>query len=245
MLLGVNIDHVATLRQTRGTSYPSPIEAASIAEKAGANSITVHLREDRRHIQDLDVYELKENLILPLNLEMAVTKEMLILAKKIKPKFCCLVPEKRMELTTEGGLDVIAQKSKIQDSVEMLKENGVRASLFIDPNEEQIIAASEILAPCIEIHTGNYADTHDNNTKKKELENIKKSINLASSLDLKVNAGHGLNYENVKEIAAISEIQELNIGHSIISRAVIVGLSAAIKEMKALIDNPVINIANI
>ncbi len=237
MLLGVNIDHIATLRQARGTKYPDPINAALITERAGADSITVHLREDRRHIQDRDVLRLKEMLKIPLNLEMAITDEMITFAELVKPKFCCFVPEKRLELTTEGGLDVISQKSKIKESCDRLRAMKIRVSLFVDPDEEQITAASETGAPYIEIHTGKYADSNNDKAQEKELENIIKSTKFASSLGLKVNAGHGLNYDNVRKIAAIAEIKELNIGHSIISHAVVAGLSSAVSEMKQLVDN--------
>tara|TARA_B100001013_G_scaffold311071_1_gene216119 strand:+ start:14 stop:727 length:714 start_codon:yes stop_codon:yes gene_type:complete len=237
MLLGVNIDHIATLRQARGTYYPNLIDAAYIAEEAGADSITIHLREDRRHIQESDVRKLKETLKKPMNLEMAVTGEMLSLAEDIKPKFCCLVPEKRAELTTEGGLDVVAQLSQIKESCIRLGNAGIRVSLFIDADEKQISAAAESFASYIEIHTGHYADANNQEIMKRELASIKKSIKYASSLGLKVNAGHGLNYLNVQKIASIPEIQELNIGHSIISRAVFSGLSQAVKEMKDLINN--------
>lgn len=239
MLLGVNIDHIATLRQARGTQYPDLIHAASIVEDAGADSITIHLREDRRHIQENDVRKLKDSLKKPMNLELALTDEMLLIAEEIRPKFCCFVPEKRAELTTEGGLNVASQLPKIKQSCKRLGEIGIRVSLFIDADEKQINAAAECLAPYIEIHTGHYADANNQKAVEKELDNIRRSIALAVKLGLKVNAGHGLNYENIKNIAAIPEILELNIGHSIISRAVFTGLSGAVKEMKRLIDNPV------
>ena len=239
MLLGVDIDHIATLRQARGTQYPDLIHAASIVEDAGADSITIHLREDRRHIQENDVRKLKDSLKKPMNLELALTDEMLLIAEEIRPKFCCFVPEKRAELTTEGGLNVASQLPKIKQSCKRLGEIGIRVSLFIDADEKQINAAAECLAPYIEIHTGHYADANNQKAVEKELDNIRRSIALAVKLGLKVNAGHGLNYENIKNIAAIPEILELNIGHSIISRAVFTGLSGAVKEMKRLIDNPV------
>ena len=239
MLLGVNIDHIATLRQARGTQYPDLIHAASIVEDAGADSITIHLREDRRHIQENDVRKLKDSLKKPMNLELALTDEMLLIAEEIRPKFCCFVPEKRAELTTEGGLNVASQLPKIKQSCKRLGEIGIRVSLFIDADEKQINAAAECLAPYIEIHTGHYADANNQKAVEKELDNIRRSIALAVKLGLKVNAGHGLNYENIKNIVAIPEILELNIGHSIISRAVFTGLSGAVKEMKRLIDNPV------
>ena len=236
MLLGVNIDHIATLRQARGTQYPNLIQAASIVENAGADSITVHLREDRRHIQEGDVRNLRKILKKPMNLEMAATEKMLRIAEEIKPEFCCFVPEKREELTTEGGLDIFSQLSKIEEACERLKDAGIRVSLFIDADEKQINAAADCSAPYIEIHTGHYADAKNQKSMEKELNNIRRSIALAINLGLKVNAGHGLNYENIKSIAAIPEILELNIGHSIISRAIFSGLSSAVQEMKKLID---------
>lgn len=236
MLLGVNIDHIATLRQARGTRYPDPVSAAHLAEQAGADSITVHLREDRRHIQERDVRILKDTLLTPMNLEMALTEEMMTIAESIKPAFCCLVPEKREELTTEGGLDVAAQLARIKESCQRLQGLGTRVSLFIDADESQILAAVESGAPYIEIHTGHYADAVDDRNKTQELNRIIKSVGFATNAGLKVNAGHGLNYTNVKEIAAIPDILELNIGHSIISRAVLSGLSEAVSEMKKLIN---------
>jgi pyridoxine 5-phosphate synthase len=236
MLLGVNIDHIATLREARGTRYPDPVNAAHLAEQAGADSITIHLREDRRHIQERDVEILKETLLTPMNLEMALTEEMLLIAEKIKPEFCCLVPEKREELTTEGGLDVVSQLSRIKDSCQRLKESGIRVSLFIDTDEAQIQAALETSAPFIEIHTGHYADAITEESTQNELNKIINSVEFATNIGLKVNAGHGLNYTNVLPIATIPQILELNIGHSIISRAVFSGLSEAVKEMKKLIS---------
>ncbi len=236
MLLGVNIDHIATLRQARGTRYPDPLAAAHIAEQAGADSITVHLREDRRHIQERDVRLLNETLTTPMNLEMALTDEMISIAESVRPKYCCLVPEKREELTTEGGLDVFSQLHKVTESCARLKEAGIRVSLFIDADEKQINAAAESSAPCIEIHTGHYADVNDENKKILELNKIIKSVEYASNAGLKVHAGHGLSYTNVMAIAAIPEILELNIGHSIISRAVLSGLAEAVREMKRLIN---------
>lgn len=239
MLLGVNIDHVATLRQARGTRYPDPVSAAYIAEQAGADSITIHLREDRRHIQERDVSLLKETLLTPMNLEMALTEEMLVIAESIKPEFCCLVPEKREELTTEGGLDVKGQLQRIKETGIRLQEVGIRVSLFIDADEEQIQAAAESSIPYVEIHTGHYADAVGDDNIKQELNKVIRAVEYASSIGLKVNAGHGLNYQNVRQIASIPEILELNIGHSIISRAVLSGLSEAVIEMKQLIDNAV------
>lgn len=239
MLLGVNIDHVATLRQARGTRYPDPVSAAQIAEQAGADSITIHLREDRRHIQERDVRILKETLLTPMNLEMAVTEEMLGFAEKIMPEFCCLVPEKREELTTEGGLDVKGQLSRVMESCQRLSEAGSRVSLFIDADEDQIQAAADVGAPFIEIHTGHYADATDEKSALEELKRIINSVEFANNIGLKVNAGHGLSYNNVSQIAAIPNVLELNIGHSIISRAVLTGLDEAVKEMKRLIKESI------
>ena len=235
MLLGVNIDHIATIRQARGTAYPDPVAAAYLAEQAGADSITVHLREDRRHIRDRDVRLLRETMSTPMNLEMAITEEMLAIAEDIKPAFCCLVPEKRAELTTEGGLDVEAQAAKIQASCARLEAAGIRVSLFIDPVENQVTAAAAA-APCIEIHTGDYADAKDEKGRLRALNRVIRAVDQAADLGLKVNAGHGLNYQNVMPIAAIPKIRELNIGHSIIARAVLSGLPEAVREMKSLID---------
>lgn len=240
MLLGVNIDHVATLRQARGTRYPDPAHAAQIAEQAGADSITIHLREDRRHIQERDVRVLKETLLTPMNLEMAVTDDMLTFAETIKPEFCCLVPEKREELTTEGGLDVKGQIDRIKESCQRLSEADIRVSLFIDADEDQIQAAADVAAPYIEIHTGHYADAIDEKSAIAELKKIIHSVEFAHNIGLKVNAGHGLSYNNVSQIAAIPQILELNIGHSIISRAVLSGLHEAVREMKRLIKESVL-----
>lgn len=235
MLLGVNIDHIATIRQARGTSYPDPVAAAYLAEQAGADSITVHLREDRRHIRDRDVRLLRETMSTPMNLEMAMTEEMLAIAEDIKPAFCCLVPEKRAELTTEGGLDVEGQAAKIQASCARLEAAGIRVSLFIDPVEAQVAAAAAA-APCIEIHTGDYADAKDEKGRLRALNRVIRAVDQAADLGLTVNAGHGLNYQNVMPVAAIPKIRELNIGHSIIARAVLSGLPEAVREMKSLID---------
>ena len=234
LLLGVNVDHIATLRQARGTNYPDPVYAASVAEHAGADGITVHLREDRRHIQDRDIFVLKETLNTRMNLEMAVTDEMLAIACDIKPAFCCLVPEKREELTTEGGLDVAGQLDKITAAVQRLNQVGTQTSLFIDADIKQIDAALASKAPYIEIHTGQYADAPNEQAQQIELEKLIQGIQYAHAQGLKVNAGHGLNYFNVKPIAAIPEIIELNIGHAIIARAVIDGLDKAIRDMKKL-----------
>lgn len=232
ILLGVNIDHVATLRQARGTHYPEPLDAAFIAEKAGADSITVHLREDRRHIQDRDVSLLKQASHLPLNLEMAVTDEMLAIACNIQPDYCCLVPEKREELTTEGGLDVAAQQAAVQAACSRLAEAGIVSSLFIDPDAEQIQAAAACGAHAIELHTGSYADATNAESQSHELRRIHKAAQLAAEAGLRVHAGHGLHYQNVQAVAAIPEIVELNIGHAIIARAVLSGLHGAVADMK-------------
>ncbi|NQY64558.1 MAG: pyridoxine 5'-phosphate synthase [Alteromonadaceae bacterium] len=236
LLLGVNVDHIATLRQARGTNYPDPVYAASVAEHAGADGITVHLREDRRHIQDRDIYVLKETLHTRMNLEMAVTDEMLAIACEVKPVFCCLVPEKREELTTEGGLDVKGQLDKISNAVQTLTSAGIKTSLFIDADKQQIDAAIASKAPFIEIHTGHYADAETEEAQQAELIRLTEGIKYAHDQGLKVNAGHGLNYFNVKPIAAIPEIIELNIGHAIIARAAIDGLEKAIRDMKKLMQ---------
>ena len=236
IFLGVNIDHIATLRQARGTRYPSLVEAAKICENSGADSITLHLREDRRHIQDNDVEELKSCLTTKMNLEMAATDEMLKIATKILPEDCCLVPEKRQELTTEGGLDVASQLGRMKEVCSELNANNIKASLFIDADNNQIEAAVECGAPIIEIHTGHYADASTSSEKLKELQKISNACNYAHSLSLQVNAGHGLTLENTKAIAEIGTIVELNIGHSIISRALFIGLSVATSEMKQLLQ---------
>mgnify|MGYP000274195043 FL=1 len=236
IFLGVNIDHIATLRQARGTRYPSLVEAAKICENSGADSITLHLREDRRHIQDNDVEELKSCLTTKMNLEMAATDEMLKIATKILPEDCCLVPEKRQELTTEGGLDVASQLGRMKEVCSELNANNIKASLFIDADNNQIEAAVECGAPIIEIHTGHYADASTSSEKLKELQKISNACNYAHSLGLQVNAGHGLTLENTKAIAEIGTIVELNIGHSIISRALFVGLSVATSEIKQLLQ---------
>lgn len=234
ILLGVNIDHVATIRQARGTRYPDPIQAAIEAEQAGADSITLHLREDRRHIQERDVIMLKDILLTRMNLEMAVTEEMLRFAETVQPHDCCLVPERRAELTTEGGLDVIGQIDKISDACSRLADAGVKVSLFIDANGAQIAAAAKCGAPAVEIHTGHYADAVNADAKAIEMNKIVESVNLGIELGLQVNAGHGLSYQNVKPIAAIPAIKELNIGHSIVARALFDGFAEAVKEMKRL-----------
>ena len=233
IFLGVNIDHIATIREARGTNYPSPIEGALLCEKSGADSITLHLREDRRHIQDSDVEILRDQLITKMNLEMAATDEMVAIAARIKPQDCCLVPEKREELTTEGGLDVAGQISRMTDVCSQLAESKVIVSLFIDAQKHQIDAARECGAPVIELHTGHYADTVGDE-QIAEFERIKAMATYAHSIGLQVNAGHGLTMENTTAIAELPEIVELNIGHSIIARAVFIGLKAATREMKDL-----------
>lgn len=232
--LGVNIDHVATVRNARGTQYPDPVHAADIAERAGADGITVHLREDRRHIKDRDVYILKDTLQTRMNLEMAVTDEMVNIALDVKPAYVCLVPEKREELTTEGGLDVAGQLEKVKAATEKLTAAGIKVSLFIDADRTQIDAAKACGAPFIELHTGHYADAATEEEMLAEQKKIAAGASYAHDLGIKVNAGHGLTYHNVKAIAAIPEIYELNIGHAIIGRAVFEGLPKAVADMKAL-----------
>ena len=229
--LGVNIDHVATVRQARGTPYPRPAEAAHIAEKGGADSITVHLREDRRHIQDADLDAIKDVMRTHMNLEMAVTDDMIAIARRVRPTDCCLVPEKREELTTEGGLDVAAQERKVRAACEQLAADDIRVSLFIDPDRHQLDAALAVGAPVVELHTGRYADT-DGDEQQAELERIVDAARYGHGLGLVINAGHGLNYKNVADIASIPEIVELNIGHAIIARAIFDGLARAVAEMK-------------
>lgn len=229
--LGVNIDHVATLRQARGTHYPSPAEAALSAEAGGADSITVHLREDRRHIQDHDLTEIKAVMRTHMNLEMAVTDEMIDIACRIGPQDCCLVPEKRAELTTEGGLDVVANFDRVQSACTTLAEHGIRVSLFVDPDNTQLAASSEAGASVVELHTGAYADT-EGEQQTAEFERIREAVDHGAALGLTLHAGHGLHYENVSRIAAIAGIVELNIGHAIVARAVFDGMQAAVAEMK-------------
>ncbi|MDO6763145.1 pyridoxine 5'-phosphate synthase [Agarivorans sp. 1_MG-2023] len=234
ILLGVNVDHIATLRQARGTTYPDPVLAAGIAEMAGADGITIHLREDRRHIVDRDVVVMSQTVQTRLNLEMAVTDEMVEIACQHKPHFVCLVPEKREELTTEGGLDVVGNLEKITAAVSKLSDAGILVSLFIDADDEQIDASLASGAPFIELHTGHYADAKDEAAQQSELKKIAAAASYAADKGLKVNAGHGLHYHNVLPIAALPEIIELNIGHAIIARAVMVGMTEAVSEMKAL-----------
>ena len=233
--LGVNIDHVATLRQARHTRYPDPVQAALLAEQAGADSITVHLREDRRHIQERDVRLLSALVQTRLNLEMAVTAEMLAFAVELAPQACCLVPERRAELTTEGGLDVILNLKSITDAVKRLRDGDICVSLFVDPDQEQIKAANKTGADYIEIHTGSFAEAFATAGMGHELEKIDTAIKLAAKVGLGINAGHGLNYVNIKPIASLGGIEEYNIGHSIISRAVLVGLDRAVRDMVDLI----------
>lgn len=237
VLLGLNIDHIATLRNARYTQYPDPLHAVFIAEQAGVDSITIHLREDRRHITDRDVLLIRQIVQTNINLEIAITDDMINFACKIKPHYCCLVPEKRQELTTEGGLDVCNQIEKLKKIVSILTDAGIRVSLFIDPDETQITAAYETGAPCIELHTGKYAISATGSDQFLEYKRIKKSIEYAKQYKLIINAGHGLNYYNVQCIAMLPEIHEVNIGHSIISRSVFCGLFQAIKDMKQLLQD--------
>ena len=232
--LGINIDHVATLRNARGTSYPDPLQAALLAEEAGADAITLHLREDRRHIKDADVELIRPQLRTRMNLESAVTQEMIDFACRIKPQDVCLVPERREEVTTEGGLDVVKYFSEVSAAVRQLQAEGIRVSLFIDPDAAQIQAAAEIGAPVIELHTGRYADAHNVAEQQTELQRIQLAVIEGIKRGLKVNAGHGLHYTNVQAIAAIRDIAELNIGHAIVAHAVFVGWQNAVREMKAI-----------
>ena len=234
ILLGVNIDHIATLRNARGTCYPEPAHLAAVAECAGADGITIHLREDRRHIKDRDVEVLAKTLQTRMNLEMAVTEEMVEIAIKTKPAFVCLVPEKREELTTEGGLDVAGSFAKVESAVNRLNAAGIQVSLFIDADNAQIDAAIKTAAAYIELHTGCYADAETEEIQEQELSRIAQAATYATQAGIKVNAGHGLNYHNVKPIAALPEIIELNIGHAIVARAVVDGFAAAVSEMKRL-----------
>jgi len=231
VLLGVNIDHVATVRQARGTTYPSVADAARSAVAAGADSITIHLREDRRHIQDADVVALCASSGIRVNLEMAVTAEMVGIALEQLPADVCLVPEKREELTTEGGLDVLANRGAVAAAVARLQQAGIRVSLFIDPDPQQLQAAAEVGAPVVELHTGTYADA-DGEQQRQELQRLQEACLTGHSLGLQINAGHGLNLDNVKAVAGLPHMTELNIGHSIVARAIFVGLGAAVREMK-------------
>jgi pyridoxine 5-phosphate synthase len=233
--LGVNIDHVATIRQARGGNEPDPVAAAAIAELAGADGITIHLREDRRHIQDRDLKILRQVVKTKLNLEMAATDEMVEIALAVRPDMCTLVPEKRQELTTEGGLDVRLHAQSIEKAITRLHDGGILTSLFIDPDSDQIKAANKVGADYVEIHTGSFADAVDWKTEEQELIKIENAIKLSSKLGLGVNAGHGLNYTNIKKVAALGGVEEYNIGHSIISKAVLVGLDRAVRDMIELI----------
>jgi len=235
MLLGVNIDHVATLRQARGTDYPDPLQAALAAEDAGADYITLHLREDRRHIQDRDVLAMRKALRTRMNLEAAVTPDMIAFARRVRPHDVCLVPERRAELTTEGGLDVAGKFRNVERICRDLGAAGIRVSLFIDANRRQIDAAAATGAPVIELHTGSYAGARSAIAQKRQLEKIHAAAEYATGKNLGVNAGHGLNYANVRPIVAIPQIRELNIGHAIVARSVFVGMAQAVREMKALI----------
>ncbi|ARU31040.1 pyridoxine 5'-phosphate synthase [Sulfuriferula sp. AH1] len=232
--LGVNIDHIVTIRQARGTRYPSPVQAALVAEMAGADAITLHLREDRRHIQDHDVDTLSQVLTTRMNLEMAVTDEMLGIACRVKPQDVCLVPERREELTTEGGLDVAGQLDKVKHACDVLANAGIRVSLFIDADERQLDAARACGAPVIEIHTGRFADAENAHDEANELRRIIRAVEYGNALGLQVNAGHGLHYHNVQAIAAIPGVAELNIGHAIVAQALFVGWEAAVRDMKRL-----------
>lgn len=236
VLLGVNIDHVATLRQARGTRYPDPVQAALLAEEAGADGITIHPREDRRHIQDRDVLLLKETLNTRMNLEMAVTEAMIVFAEQVRPECVCLVPEKREELTTEGGLDVDSQEARVTEACARLSRSGAEVSLFIDPDCSQIDAAVRCGAPVIELHTGEYADADTAEAETRAFERIAKALDYACNQGLVVNAGHGLNYQNTERVAALSGINELNIGHAIVARAVFVGLKEAVRDMREILD---------
>ncbi|AKX50177.1 pyridoxine 5'-phosphate synthase [Thiopseudomonas alkaliphila] len=235
ILLGVNIDHIATVRQARGTSYPDPVKAALDAEQAGADGITIHLREDRRHIQDRDVKLLKAVMQTPMNFEMGITEEMLQMVEQVKPAHVCLVPETREELTTEGGLDILAQEQRVQQAVERLTNAGSIVSIFIDPESEQIQAAARVGATTIELHTGRYSEANCVATQTAELKRIQAAVKAAQAQGLIINAGHGLNYHNVEAIAAIPGINELNIGHAIVAHALFVGFAQAVSEMKQLI----------
>src|SRR5574340_696494 len=233
--LGVNIDHIATVRQARGGAEPDPVAAAAIAELAGADGITIHLREDRRHIQDRDLKILRQTVQTKLNLEMAATDEMVGIALAVKPDMCTLVPEKRQELTTEGGLDVRLNVENIASAVDRLQEGGITVSLFIDPDPDQVKAANKVGADYVEIHTGSFAEAKEWKKEQQELIKIENAIKLAAKLGMGVNAGHGLNYANIRKVAALGGIEEFNIGHSIISKAVLVGLDRAVRDMVELV----------
>jgi pyridoxine 5-phosphate synthase len=233
--LGINIDHVATVRNARGEAHPDPIRAAKIAQSAGADGITAHLREDRRHIRDNDIFRIKEEIALPLNFEMAATDEMLEIALKVKPNACCLVPEKRTEVTTEGGLDIISNQKILTPYIQKLKGVGIRVSLFIDPHTAQVEASKNIGADIIELHTGSYCHA-ESAEKKAQLQRIITAAKTAEQVGIECHAGHGLSFDNVKPIAAIANIIELNIGHFLIGEAIFIGLEASIKQMRKLMD---------
>lgn len=235
ILLGVNIDHIATVREQRGTLYPDPVQAAIEAEQGGADGITIHLREDRRHIQDRDVYLLREVLQTKMNLEMAASEEIIATAEQVRPAHCCIVPEKREELTTEGGLDVAGQLTKMKAVCQRLHESGIAVSLFIEPDRRQIDAARQCGVSTVELHTGRYAELQDGTAQQQELQRIITAAACASEAGLIVNGGHGLHYHNVQAVAAIPQMHELNIGHAIVARALFTGLQQAVKDMKALI----------
>jgi pyridoxine 5-phosphate synthase len=241
--LGVNIDHVATVRNARGTVYPDPLRAALLAEQAGADLITLHLREDRRHIKDADVLAIRPQLLTRMNLEAAVTQEMIDFACQVRPQDVCLVPERREEVTTEGGLDVIRYYKEVESAVKQLAGEGIRVSLFIDADERQIAAAAAVGAPVIELHTGRYAEAEDEEEVARELARIKLGVRAGVIHGLRVNAGHGLHYTNVQPIAAIPEIHELNIGHAIVAHAVFVGWEHAVREMKAIMVDARLGVA--
>ncbi len=241
ILLGVNIDHVATLRQARGTSYPDPAKAALDAEEAGADSITLHLREDRRHIIDSDVGKMRSLIQTPMNLEIALNEAMVSLAAKLQPNHVCFVPERREELTTEGGLDVLKHTAQLTDTVQQLKEKNVEVSVFIDPDCQQIEAALACGVPAIELHTGHYSESHDPKTLQQEIVRLKKALEFGLKHHLVVNAGHGLNYTNVEPIAAMTGLNTLNIGHAIIARAIFVGIKQAVVDMKQLLRDAMLN----
>jgi pyridoxine 5-phosphate synthase len=241
--LGVNIDHVATVRNARGTTYPDPLRAALIAEQAGADLITLHLREDRRHIKDADVLAIRPQLLTRMNLEAAVTQEMIDFACRVRPQDVCLVPERREEVTTEGGLDVIRYYKEVEAAINQLKGEGIRVSLFIDADEQQIAAAAAVGAPVIELHTGRYAEAEEEEAAARELARIKLGVRAGVKHGLRVNAGHGLHYTNVQPIAAIPEIHELNIGHAIVAHAVFVGWEHAVREMKAIMVDARLGVA--
>lgn len=237
LLLGVNVDHVATLRKARGTRYPDPVQAALLAEQAGADSITVHLREDRRHIQDADLPLLKALLQTRMNLELAVSAEIIAIACEVRPADCCLVPERRAEVTTEGGLDVRTHFDAIRDACRRFRDHGIRPALFIDADEAQIDAAARTGAPVIELHTGCYADARNTEEQGAELYRLATAARQAAAAGLEVHAGHGLNYHNVGPVAALPEVVELNIGHAIVGRALFTGLAAAVADMKQLMKD--------